>query len=93
MNAVGAIARLAVWIFLSIVCAPALLAGEQPQSDYFRTSDGVNIHYLSLGQSGSFVVLVHAYGANAEGNWVETGIMQALAKNHRVLAIDCRNLW
>jgi len=66
-------------------------AKDQLQSNFFRTSDGINIHYLTLGDKGSFVILVHAYGANAEGNWVRTGIMQALAKKHRVVAIDCRN--
>jgi len=71
--------------------ATVAFAKDQPKSNYFRTSDDINIHYLSLGESGSYVILVHAYGANAEGNWVTTGIMQALAKQHRVIAIDCRN--
>jgi pimeloyl-ACP methyl ester carboxylesterase len=36
-------------------------------------------------------VLIHGYTGSAEGNWFANGIAQALAANHRVAAIDCRN--
>jgi pimeloyl-ACP methyl ester carboxylesterase len=62
----------------------------QPKSDTFAASDGVKIHYLSLGESGSFVVLIHGYTGSAEGNWFPNGIADALAERHRVVAIDCR---
>jgi pimeloyl-ACP methyl ester carboxylesterase len=35
--------------------------------------------------------LIHGYTGSAEGNWFANGIAQALATNHRVVAIDCRN--
>jgi pimeloyl-ACP methyl ester carboxylesterase len=36
------------------------------------------------------VILIHGAGGSAEGSWFANGISQALAKNHRVVAIDCR---
>jgi pimeloyl-ACP methyl ester carboxylesterase len=35
-------------------------------------------------------VLIHGYTGSAQGNWFANGIAQALAKKHRVIAIDCR---
>ncbi len=64
---------------------------EQPVSAFFKTSDGIKIHYLSLGKKGSYVVLIHGYTGNADHNWFANGIAQALAKNHRVVALDNRN--
>ncbi len=57
----------------------------------FTASDGTRIHYLRAGDTGSWVVLIHGYTGSAEGNWFANGIAQALAANHRVVAIDCRN--
>jgi pimeloyl-ACP methyl ester carboxylesterase len=57
----------------------------------FTMSDGVKIHYLRAGESGSWVVLVHGYTGTAEGNWFANGVAQALASRHRVVALDCRN--
>ncbi|HJN51899.1 MAG: alpha/beta hydrolase [Pseudomonadales bacterium] len=64
---------------------------EKPTKTYFTVSDGIKIHYMQLGSAGSHVVLIHGYTGNAYGNWYANGIMQALAKNHRVTALDCRN--
>ncbi len=58
---------------------------------WFTASDGTNIHYLRAGDAGSWVVLIHGYTGSAEGNWFANGVAQALAANHRVVAIDCRN--
>lgn len=58
---------------------------------YFDASDGTKIHYVRAGAAGSWVVLIHGYTGSAEGNWFANGIAQALAENHRVVAIDCRN--
>jgi pimeloyl-ACP methyl ester carboxylesterase len=62
-----------------------------PKSDVFTTSDGVKIHYLTAGDSGSWVVLIHGYSDNAERMWFRTGIAPALARKHRVVALDNRN--
>src|SRR5258708_33088078 len=64
---------------------------EEPTHAFFTTSDGVKIHYMTLGRKGSYVVLIHGYTGSAEGNWFRNGVAEALAKKHRVVAIDCRN--
>jgi hypothetical protein len=33
----------------------------QAPSNFFTASDGVKIHYLTAGSSGSWVVLIHGY--------------------------------
>lgn len=60
-------------------------------SGFFTASDGIKIHYLTTGTSGSWVVLIHGYMDTAQRMWFTTGIAPALAKNHRVVAIDNRN--
>ena len=57
----------------------------------FTTSDGVKIHYLMMGNSGSWVVLIHGYSDTAQRMWFTSGIAQVLAKRHRVVALDNRN--
>jgi pimeloyl-ACP methyl ester carboxylesterase len=84
-----AIAALTLFAALSIL--PAKDKPEQPKDGWFTTSDNVKIHYLTLGDKGSWVVLIHGFTGNAKGNWFDNGIAQALAKNHRVVAIDNRN--
>ncbi|MEX0675934.1 MAG: alpha/beta hydrolase [Pirellulales bacterium] len=81
-------------IFAGTLLAAAFLLQPRPadgeaKHGEFTASDGVRIHYLEAGQ-GSPVVLIHGYTGTAEGNWFLNGVAQALAKNHRVVAIDCR---
>jgi pimeloyl-ACP methyl ester carboxylesterase len=64
---------------------------ESYEHGNFTASDGVNIHYVTQGDEGSWVVLVHGYTGSAEGNWCANGIADALAARHHVVAIDCRN--
>jgi pimeloyl-ACP methyl ester carboxylesterase len=70
--------------------AGTVFARDQPLDNYFKTSDGVKIHYLVKGQ-GTPVILIHGYTGSAQGNWFSNGIADALAKNHMVVALDCRN--
>jgi pimeloyl-ACP methyl ester carboxylesterase len=70
--------------------AGAADAQDKPKDGYFTTSDGVKIHYIVQGK-GTPVILIHGYTGSAQGNWFRNGIAQALAKNHLVVAIDCRN--
>ena len=65
--------------------------GEAPTDGYFTTTDGIKIHYMQQGEGGSYVILIHWYLGSAQGNWFANGIAGALARNHRVVAIDCRN--
>lgn len=75
-------------LFLIVQQAPA---GLQPASASFTTSDGVKIRYLTLGDRGSWVVLIHGYSDSAQRMWFTTGIAPVLARNHRVVALDNRN--
>ncbi len=77
--------------FAAAFLLQAKTKSEQPKDGWFTTSDNVKIHYLTLGDKGSWVVLIHGFTGNAKGNWFDNGIAQALAKNHRVVALDNRN--
>jgi pimeloyl-ACP methyl ester carboxylesterase len=71
--------------------ASAIFAADgKPTEDYMTASDGVKIHYYVMGK-GTPVILIHGYTGTAWGNWFSNGIAQALAKNHMVVALDCRN--
>jgi pimeloyl-ACP methyl ester carboxylesterase len=67
------------------------MSETEPEHGFFEASDGTRIHYMTAGDAGSWVVLIHGYTGSAEGNWFANGIAQALAADHRVVAIDCRN--
>jgi pimeloyl-ACP methyl ester carboxylesterase len=68
---------------------PPVMVGQKDGT--FTTKDGIKIHYLTHGDSGSWVVLVHGYSDNAQRMWFNTGIAPEIAKRHRVVAIDNRN--
>ncbi|MGD9724459.1 MAG: alpha/beta fold hydrolase [Pirellulales bacterium] len=55
----------------------------------FVESDGLRIHYETFGQ-GDPIVLVHGWGSSLQGNWVDTGWVEALAAERRVVALDVR---
>ena len=90
---------------LALILASVVVSAQQPaaprpttqpvmvgQKDgFFTTSDGIKIHYLTHGYTGSWVVLVHGYSDNAQRMWFNTGIAPEIAKHHRVVAIDNRN--
>ena len=71
--------------------AASVVAAQAPREADFKTSDGVRIHYYMLGTKGTPVVLIHGYTGSAKGNWIDNGIAGELAKNHLVIALDCRN--
>ena len=76
---------------VTLAATAATLPPGEPTHEFFTTSDGVKIHYMQLGKKGSYVVLIHGYTGSAQGNWFDNGIAQALAQNHRVVALDNRN--
>jgi pimeloyl-ACP methyl ester carboxylesterase len=69
--------------------APDVMVGQT--DGFFTTTDGVKIHYLLHGATGSWVVLVHGYSDSAQRMWFNTGIAPEIARHHRVVAIDNRN--
>ena len=55
----------------------------------FLDSDGLKIHYEDR-CNGDPAVLVHGFASNAKNNWGVTGWLDLLARDHRVVALDCR---
>jgi len=79
-------------VALAATLAASTASAQQAfKEDFFTASDGIKIHYLTAGTSGSWVVLVHGYSDNAERMWFRTGIAPVLAKTHRIVALDNRN--
>lgn len=56
--------------------------------DRYFDSHGVRIRYVDQG-AGEPIVLLHGLGGSVE-TWTSTGILQDLAKDHRVIAFDLR---
>jgi len=83
--------RIGLAVTLLILVTSSALAQQAFKEDFFTASDGVKIHYLTAGTAGSWVVLIHGYSDNAERMWFRTGIAPAIAKNHRIVALDNRN--
>jgi pimeloyl-ACP methyl ester carboxylesterase len=70
--------------------APLLSPTTSPQAaDRFLNSDGVKIRHVEKGH-GDVVVLIHGLGKDVQRNWAQTGMLDALARHHRVVALDCR---
>ena len=60
-----------------------------PEHQWFTASDGVKLHYWSVGTGGTPVVLLHGFSGSAD-MWLLNGVAAALRGRHRVLALDCR---
>src|SRR5262249_16962538 len=76
-------------LFAVVLLSASPLSAQD--SALFTTSDGVKIHYLTIGHSGSWVLLIHGFADSAQRMWFATGIAPVLAKHHRVVALDNRN--
>jgi pimeloyl-ACP methyl ester carboxylesterase len=63
-------------------------ASAVPHSGFFD-SDGVKIHYETLGE-GHPIILVHGIESSIKGNWKGTGWFEILQPIRRVIALDCR---
>jgi pimeloyl-ACP methyl ester carboxylesterase len=70
---------------LLLVLLPGLIQAE----DQFFDSNGVKIHYAVTGQ-GDPVLLIHGFTMDGKRQWGDTGIVEALAKDYRVITLDCR---
>jgi pimeloyl-ACP methyl ester carboxylesterase len=77
---------------LAIVSAPYRTLGadarDQVISDHFD-SKGVSLHYTVQG-AGEPVILIHGLYSSGRMNWGYPGIIKALAKEYRVIALDVR---
>jgi pimeloyl-ACP methyl ester carboxylesterase len=75
-----------------VVLASALLLLATTQvsaEDKFFTSGGVRLRYVERGQ-GEPVVLLHGNGSWIETMWGDTGVIDALSTQYRVIALDFR---
>ncbi|HEY7313224.1 MAG TPA: alpha/beta hydrolase [Gemmataceae bacterium] len=68
-------------------CLVFAAAGRAEESEF--DSNGVKIHYYVQGE-GEPVLLIHGFAVNAQLQWGVPGIIKTLAKDHRVIALDCR---
>jgi pimeloyl-ACP methyl ester carboxylesterase len=76
---------IAALVLLLSFCA-GIHAADQPR-DF--DSAGVKIRYVEKG-TGEPVVLVHGFAANYQLNWGVPGIIDALSRDYRVIALDIR---
>jgi pimeloyl-ACP methyl ester carboxylesterase len=83
--------RRLVWGLAACLClAPAGVQAEptEVKKPYFD-SDGVKIHYVVQGKEDSEpVLLIHGFTADIDAQW--TLVLKALAKDYKVIALDCR---
>jgi pimeloyl-ACP methyl ester carboxylesterase len=82
--------RLVGGLVVCLCLAPAALRAEAPalKKPYFD-SNGVKIHYVVQGKAdGEPVLLIHGFTVNIELQWGP--VLKALAKDYRVIAMDCR---
>ncbi len=67
----------------------SIVAAQTTLDDKFFDSKGVKIRYVDVGR-GEPVVLVHGFSSSLDANWAGTHVIEALAKDFRVVALDCR---
>jgi pimeloyl-ACP methyl ester carboxylesterase len=71
------------------MAAPGDASALSRSADRYFDSAGVPIRYIERGH-GDPVVLVHSYTGDLERQWIETGVLDALAPSYRVIAFDAR---
>ena len=67
----------------------AVPSSAQVPQDRSFDSNGVRIRYVEQG-AGEPVMLIHGYTRSVESNWIESGVFEGLAKDHRIIAFDLR---
>jgi pimeloyl-ACP methyl ester carboxylesterase len=82
------IRRLFVAVLVAL-SAVALIEAQAAREDKFFDSKGLKIRYVDVGQ-GEPVVLIHGFSSSLDANWGSFGIIDKLAKEFRVIAIDVR---
>ena len=81
--------RCVVALVAVLVAPPLWAAADAPVQDLHFDSAGVKIRYTVQGE-GEPVVLVHGFTASIETNWGDPGIIDVLAADYRVIALDAR---
>lgn len=78
--------RILAAVLLSIFLTTALVA-QSPKSDFFRTSDGIRIHYLESGH-GPAIVFIPGWTMPA---WIWQKQIDAFSAKYHVVAVDPRS--
>jgi len=73
-------------VLLCVLSVPCVVA-QKLKSGFFRTSDGVSIHYFEAG-SGRPVVFIPGWTMPA---WIWQKQVEEFSKNYRVIAVDPRS--
>jgi pimeloyl-ACP methyl ester carboxylesterase len=76
-------------LFVALLSVAPLASAQTALVDNFFTSNGVKIRYVDVGR-GDPVVLIHGFSASLDSNFGQQGTIDALAKDFRVIALDCR---
>jgi pimeloyl-ACP methyl ester carboxylesterase len=76
-------------IALVLACWLLVLPGRGRADEGYFDSNGVKIHYRVEGR-GEPVLLIHGFTVNIPTQWALPGILPALAKDYRVIALDNR---
>ena len=77
-------------IAFTVLLQPAMLSGQDLTDrveHHYADSDGVKIHYVTLGEDGPLVIMIHGF-PDYWYTWRHQ--MEALSANHRVAAMDMR---
>jgi pimeloyl-ACP methyl ester carboxylesterase len=69
---------------MCLVLVPTISSGQ----DRFFDSTGVRVRYVEQG-TGEAIVLLHGVGGSLD-TWIQTGRLQELAADYRVIAFDAR---
>lgn len=80
--------RLFALLVLTLLPLAAYAAVDAPEDQTFDSA-GVKIHYTIQGE-GEPVLLIHGFSASSVTNWALPGIINALAGDFQVIAMDCR---
>jgi non-heme chloroperoxidase len=72
---------------LGLLSSLAFAAGTETKSGYFKTSDGVRLHYLEAG-TGSAIVFVPGWTMPA---WIWEAQIRHFAQHYHVVALDPRS--
>src|SRR5688572_17303871 len=73
---------------IAVVLLYALAAAAAAQDRFFE-SGGARIRYVDAG-AGAPVVLIHGFTGDIERSWTNTGVLDDLKRDYRVLAFDLR---
>lgn len=79
--------RTTIILSLLFILMAALPARQAVSYGERFSARGVNLHYVVIGK-GEPVVLIHGFSASAEKNWQLPGIINLLAKDYQVIALD-----